>query len=97
MIYLITVSLVWAFSFGLIGNTLTGVDSFFVATVRLGLASLLFLPFLRVKSLTGLDGLRLLCYGYSIWLDVRILYECFSVLALAFGCSFLFSHRSTWL
>ena len=64
MIYLITVSLVWAFSFGLIGNTLTGVDSFFVATVRLGLASLLFLPFLRVKSLTGLDGLRLLCYGF---------------------------------
>ena len=64
MIYLITVSLVWAFSFGLIGNTLTGVDSFFVATVRLGLASLLFLPFLRVKSLTGLDGLRLLGYGF---------------------------------
>ena len=64
MIYLITVSLVWAFSFGLIGNTLAGVDSFFVATVRLGSASLLFLPFLRVQFLTGFDCLRLLGYGF---------------------------------
>ena len=48
MIYLAVVSLLWAFSFGLIGSALSGVDSFFVATVRLGCATLLnMLEFLR--------------------------------------------------
>ena len=42
MIYLALVSVIWAFSFGLIGSALSGVDSFLVATLRLGVASILF-------------------------------------------------------
>lgn len=63
MYYLLIVSLVWAFSFGLIGNTLSGVDPFFVATLRLGCASLVFLPFLRLQLLSRIDCLRLTGYG----------------------------------
>ena len=63
MIYLALVSLIWAFSFGLIGSALSGVDSFFVATVRLGCATLLFLPFLRAKEIVRIDRLRLVLIG----------------------------------
>ena len=49
--YLIAVSLLWAFSFGLIKNQLVGLDSYWVATIRLGLASLVFLPFLRPRAI----------------------------------------------
>ena len=58
MIYISIVSLIWAFSFGLIGNVLAGVDSFFVATLRLGVASLLFLPFLRLKGIGWITIVR---------------------------------------
>lgn len=63
MPYLAAVSFIWAFSFGLIGSKLAGVDPFFVATVRLGLAGLLFLPFLRWKTLERPDLWRLPLYG----------------------------------
>ena len=63
MIYLAFVSVTWAFSFGLIGSALTGVDSFLVATLRLGVASILFLPFLRLRGIGSIDRLRLVIYG----------------------------------
>ena len=63
MIYLALVSVIWAFSFGLIGSTLSGVDSFMVATLRLGVASLIFLPFLRIKGVGSVDRFRLIIYG----------------------------------
>ncbi len=63
MIYLATVSIIWAFSFGLIGNALAGVDSFLIATIRLGCASLLFIPFLKVDVISVRDRVRLLLYG----------------------------------
>ncbi len=44
---LILVSLIWSISFGLIGNCLSSLPSDFVAFVRMGLALLVFLPFLR--------------------------------------------------
>lgn len=47
MSYLALVSLLWAFSFGLMGK-LAGIDSTYVAMLRLGLASLVLLPFLRL-------------------------------------------------
>jgi drug/metabolite transporter (DMT)-like permease len=53
MVLLIVVSLLWAFSFGLIKRFLGGVDSAFIAAVRLGLALLVFLPFLRLRGLGG--------------------------------------------
>ena len=74
MIYLAVVSLLWAFSFGLIGNTLSGVDSFFTATVRLGCATLLFLPFLRAKEIVRGDRLRLVLIGA---IQFGLMYACY--------------------
>jgi drug/metabolite transporter (DMT)-like permease len=74
MIYLAIVSLIWAFSFGLIGNALSGVDSFFVATVRLGCATLLFLPFLRAKEIVRIDRLRLVLIGA---IQFGVMYACY--------------------
>jgi len=63
MPYLAAVSFIWAFSFGLIGSRLSGVDPFFVASVRLGLATLLLLPFFRWQRLRAGDSWRLPLYG----------------------------------
>jgi len=63
MLYLIFVSLVWAFSPGLIKDRLTGLDSSFVTSVRLGLALLMFLPFVRVRWLSFRTSSLLLLLG----------------------------------
>ena len=63
MRYLALVSLIWAFSFGLIGSTLRGVDPIFVATFRLALALLLLAPFFRLRNLKKPDVLRLTAIG----------------------------------
>ncbi len=47
MTWLILVTLVWAFSFGLIKGNLAGVDPLFVSFARLFIALLVFLPFIR--------------------------------------------------
>lgn len=62
MLFLLLVSLVWAFSFGLI-KQLAGIDSTAVATLRLALAFVVFLPFFRRGSLTLAAGLRLAAIG----------------------------------
>ena len=59
MFLLFIVSLIWAFSFGLIKGTLTGVDSTFVAFARLFIAALVFLPFMRAKKLNIITALKL--------------------------------------
>ena len=74
MIYLAVVSLLWAFSFGLIGSALSGVDSFFTATIRLGCATLLFLPFLRAKEIVRIDRLRLVIIGA---IQFGVMYACY--------------------
>ena len=74
MIYLAVVSLLWAFSFGLIGSALSGVDSFFTATIRLGCATLLFLPFLRAKEIVRIDRLRLVLIGA---IQFGVMYACY--------------------
>jgi len=51
MIYLLLVSVIWAFSFGLIKGNLTGLDSNFVSFTRLFISFVIFLPFIRVKNL----------------------------------------------
>ncbi|RQW61432.1 carboxylate/amino acid/amine transporter [Vibrio viridaestus] len=51
MAYLSAVTLLWAFSFSLIGVYLAGqVDSWFSVLMRIALASLVFLPFLKFKG-----------------------------------------------
>ena len=62
MPYLALVSVIWAFSFGLIGSRLQGIDSNFIAAARLGLAGLCLLPFLRLRLIPqGSHGKLLLC------------------------------------
>lgn len=63
MLYLIFVSLVWAFSPGLIKDRLAGLDSSFVTTVRLALAFVVFLPFVRVRWLSLRNSSLLLFLG----------------------------------
>jgi drug/metabolite transporter (DMT)-like permease len=51
MLLLLAVSLLWAFSFGLIKTTLTDLPSPAVAVIRLGFALLIFAPFLRPTAI----------------------------------------------
>jgi drug/metabolite transporter (DMT)-like permease len=74
MLYLALVSVIWAFSFGLIGSALSGVDSFLVATLRLGVASILFLPFLRLKDIGSVDRFRLIIFGA---IQFGLMYACY--------------------
>jgi len=46
MYYLILVSLIWAFSFGLIKGQLSGIDPYFVSFIRLIISFLFFVPFM---------------------------------------------------
>jgi drug/metabolite transporter (DMT)-like permease len=52
VLYLLAVSIIWAFSFGLTKGKLSGLDSAFISAARLGLALLVFLPFLRPRGLS---------------------------------------------
>lgn len=63
MIYLLIVTLIWAFSFGLIKNQLAALDSNFVAFTRLAISLLIFLPFLRFKMLDLTLGFKLILTG----------------------------------
>ena len=74
MLYLALVSVIWAFSFGLIGSALSGVDSFLVATLRLGVASLIFLPFLRLREIGSIDRFRLIIFGA---IQFGLMYACY--------------------
>ncbi|NLG35639.1 MAG: EamA family transporter [Lentisphaerae bacterium] len=47
MILLVIVSLVWAFSFSLIGTRLAGLPPAWLAWIRLGISAIVFLPFAR--------------------------------------------------
>jgi carboxylate/amino acid/amine transporter len=63
MVELIIVSLIWAFSFGLIKDNLVSVDPNFVAFARLFVALLVFLPFLRLKELSRRVSWQLMLVG----------------------------------
>ncbi len=75
---LLVVSLVWAFSPGLIKTRLTGlggIDGSFIATARLALALLVFLPFTRVRGLATATALRLIGIGA---LQFGVMYLCYN-------------------
>lgn len=63
MIYLFSVSLIWAFSFGLIKGHLTGLDPNWVAAARLLIAALVFLPFLLIQKMNRQLALKLAATG----------------------------------
>ena len=70
MSLLVVVSLVWAFSFGLIGTFLPGLPPAWTGWIRLGLSALVFLPFVRrVPWKTGLAlfGIGAVQFGLMYW------------------------------
>lgn len=74
MIYLVLVSLLWAFSFSLIKGRLAGLDPSAIAVVRLGLAALMFIPWLRPRGLGTPFTLRLLAIG---GVQFGLMYVCY--------------------
>ncbi|WP_165733643.1 EamA family transporter [Polaribacter sp. 20A6] len=64
MKYLFGVTMIWAFSFSLIGVYLSGyVDAWFSVLMRIGIATMLFLPFLRLKKIKADTILKLIGIG----------------------------------
>jgi drug/metabolite transporter (DMT)-like permease len=63
VIYLLLVSIIWAFSFGLIKGQLSGLDTNAVAAVRLLISAAIFLPFLKLKQIPRGAALRLIFVG----------------------------------
>lgn len=75
MVLLLLVSVIWAFSFGLIKGRLAGIDSTAVATLRLALALLVFLPLFRPRGLTPGAALRLVGIGAVQFGLMYLLYQ----------------------
>lgn len=84
MAYLVAVTLLWAFSFSLIGVYLAGqVDSWFSVLMRIGLASLVFLPFLKVRGLKPLFIAKLMLVGaFQLGLMYCFYYPSFTLLSV---------------
>ncbi len=63
MLLLLLVSLIWGFSPGIIKHVSGNIDGTFLAATRLGLALLVFLPFLRLRGLKRGTALTLIGLG----------------------------------
>lgn len=83
MFYLVAVTILWAFSFSLIGEYLAGsVDSYFSVLTRVLLASLVFLPFLKFSLLSAKQKLTLAFLG-ALQLGVMYIFFYHSFLYLS--------------
>lgn len=82
--YLSAVTLLWAFSFSLIGVYLAGqVDSWFSVFIRVALASLVFLPFLRFKGVDKSLIIKLMTVGgFQLGLMYCFYYQSFLLLSV---------------
>lgn len=74
MPWLVLVSFLWALSPGLIKTCLGNLDSTALATVRLGLALLVFLPFFRPRQVALAQGARLALVGA---VQFGLMYACY--------------------
>jgi len=74
MIYLVIPTLIWAFSFGLIGNTLKGIDPLQIADTRLLFALIAFLPFIKLRNTNGKEKWQLILLGA---LQYGVMYTCY--------------------
>jgi carboxylate/amino acid/amine transporter len=63
MLYLLTASILWSLSFGLIGHFLHGVDSNAIAFIRLTISLSIFLPFLKLRKNETVPVMRLILLG----------------------------------
>ena len=81
---LIAVTFLWAFSFSLIGVYLAGqVDAWFSVLMRVSLATLLFLPFLKLRQITPKIALQLmLCGAFQLGIMYGFYYQSFLYLSV---------------
>ena len=82
--YLIAVTVLWSFSFSLIGVYLAGqVDSWFSVLMRVALASLIFLPFIKFRSVDkGLIAKLMMVGGCQLGLMYCFYYHSFLLLSV---------------
>ncbi len=74
MIYLVITTLIWAFSFGLIGNTLKGINPLQIADTRLLLAFIVFLPFIKLRNINWQEKKQLILLGAF---QYGVMYTCY--------------------
>ncbi|MBU2871035.1 EamA family transporter [Colwellia sp. E2M01] len=74
MIYLVITTLIWAFSFGLIGNTFKGLDPLQIADTRLIIAFIVFLPFIKLVNTNNKEKGQLILLGA---LQYGVMYICY--------------------
>ena len=67
-------TLIWAFSFGLIGTTLKGIDPLQIADTRLLIALLIFLPFIKLSHTNWQEKWQLTLIGA---VQFGIMYTCY--------------------
>ena len=81
---LLLVTALWAFSFSLIGEYLSGqVDNYFAVLTRVALAAALFLPFLAFRGLPGRHKLALMGLGAAqLGLMYVLFYQSFLLLSV---------------
>ncbi len=84
MSYLYSMTLVWAFSFSLIGVYLAGqVDAWFSVLMRVALASLVFLPFMKFRGVSrSLIAKLMLVGGFQLGLMYCFYYQSFTLLSV---------------
>lgn len=84
MIYLSAVTLLWAFSFSLIGVYLAGqVDSWFSVLMRIALANLVFLPFIKFRGVPKLLIVKIMTIGaFQLGLMYCFYYQSFLLLSV---------------
>lgn len=84
MKYLIFITIIWAFSFSLIGEFLAGkVDSYFAVWIRVLLASLVFIPFTNFKNIANSLKLKIMAIGIvQIGLMYIFFYKSFMFLSV---------------
>ncbi|MFV0574603.1 MAG: carboxylate/amino acid/amine transporter [Vibrio sp.] len=84
MFYLSFVTLLWAFSFSLIGVYLSGqVDAWFSVWMRIALASVLFLPFIKFKGIPAHLIAKLMTIGgFQLGLMYCFYYQSFLLLSV---------------
>lgn len=84
MFYLILVTILWAFSFSLIGEYLMDLDKYFLVFVRITLAAALFLPFTKFRNIPFILQLQLLLIGsVQIGIMYLFLYHSYHFLSVA--------------
>ncbi len=81
LLALLLVSCIWAFSFGLIKTYLAGIPATFLTLLRLGLAVLIFLPLLRLRSVPKGYRLKFMTLGaIQYGLMYLLLFQAFNYL-----------------